>query len=135
MFRFASVLLLSAAGFAAVPEQPLRTLRAGHPRLIALDTDIARLKDLIRTDPSAAEMFAALKRQAETILLQEPVVHRLIGPRLLDQSRRALDRIYTLALVYRIEGDRRSLDGRSRNCAPPLRFRIGTRAISSTPPR
>ncbi|HXN23475.1 MAG TPA: hypothetical protein VOA41_12110 [Candidatus Dormibacteraeota bacterium] len=38
------------------------------------------------------------------MLGQPPVVPPLIGPRLLDQSRLCLDRVYTLALVYRISG-------------------------------
>ena len=39
-----------------------------------------------------------------------PVVHRLIGPRLLDQSRAALRRISTLAGLYRLDGDHRKAD-------------------------
>jgi hypothetical protein len=44
------------------------------------------------------------------MLKQPPIEHRLIGPRLLDQSRLCLDRVYTLAMVYRLGGDKRYLD-------------------------
>ena len=39
-----------------------------------------------------------------------PVEHKLIGPRLLQQSRLCLDRVYTLATMYRLEGDTRFAD-------------------------
>ena len=108
-----SLLVLLAASFAValpVPDHPLATLRPGHPRLIASDDDVARLRELVRSDSFAAGLYASLKRQAEQILGQPPVVHRLIGPRLLDQSRLCLDRVYTLAMVYRMSGETKYLD-------------------------
>jgi hypothetical protein len=108
MIRAVAALAL-VAGLSAA-DRPLETLRREHPRLIASSSDFARLRSLVKTDPVAGRMYDALKRQADTIRKQPPVVHVLIGPRLLDQSRRALDRIYTLAIVYRISGDRVYLD-------------------------
>ena len=109
MHRFV-LLLLAAACLAAMPERPLEGLRAAHPRLIALDSDIARVRSLVKSDARAGALYASVKENADRILDAPPVVHRLIGPRLLDQSRRALDRIYTLALIYRVEGGRKYLD-------------------------
>jgi hypothetical protein len=105
MIRFTAVLLIACAGFAEVPEHPLRTLRTSHPRLIATDADFKRIEKLILSDPVAGRLWATLKRQADAIENQPPVVHRLIGPRLLDQSRLCLERVYTLALVYRVSGE------------------------------
>ena len=51
-----------------------------------------------------------VRRQADRLLAQPPVEYVLIGPRLLDKSRAAVERIYTLGLVYRIEGDRKYFD-------------------------
>jgi hypothetical protein len=88
----------------------ISTLRKGHPRLIGLDGDIKRCRDMIATYPQAREWRDKLRVEAEKILWEPPVEHVLIGPRLLEQSRRAMDRIYTLALMYRLEGDKRFAD-------------------------
>lgn len=106
------ILLLACTLSAAIqtPEHPLATLRPGHPRLIATDTDFARLREFVRSDSSAAALYASLKYHADQTLNQPTVVHRLIGPRLLDQSRLCLERVYTLALVYRISGEKKYLD-------------------------
>jgi hypothetical protein len=104
MLRALAALALVSGLYAA--DRPLETLRREHPRLLASSSDFARLKELVKSDAVAGRMYAAIRAHADTILKQEPVVHKLIGPRLLDQSRRALDRIQTLALVYRISGER-----------------------------
>ena len=98
------VLGLHAAG------GPLSTLKPEHPRLLVSDSDFTRLRERVRSDAFAGGMYARLQRQADTILKKPPIEHRLIGPRLLDQSRLCLDRVYTLAMVYRIGGDRRYLE-------------------------
>lgn len=85
----------------------LKTLRPGHPRLIGLESDLARVKGFVATDATARKWRDALRKEAEAQLTQPPVEHVLIGPRLLDKSRRALDRITTLSLMYRLDGDRR----------------------------
>jgi hypothetical protein len=104
------LLAVCACYGASAPERPLRTLRAGHPRLIALDGDVARIKATIAKDKFAAGLYAELVKAGDRIVGEAPVAHRLIGPRLLDQSRRALDRIYTLALLYRLNGEKKYLD-------------------------
>jgi hypothetical protein len=81
-----------------------------HPRLIALDDDIARVHTLIKTDTGAKRVYDQLTAEAARIETSLPVEHKLIGPRLLDQSRRALDRIYVLSLLYRIDGKKQYLD-------------------------
>jgi hypothetical protein len=89
---------------------PLSTLKPAHPRLLASDADFTRLRELVKSDPLAGNLYARLQGQADNILKQPPVVHRLIGPRLLDQSRLCLERVYTLAMVYRLGGDRKYFD-------------------------
>jgi len=81
----------------------LETLRRGHPRLIALDADIERVRQLIRTNETARELHRRLTAAAEKIEAAPAVEYKLIGPRLLDKSRTTLDRIYTLALLYRLD--------------------------------
>jgi hypothetical protein len=104
----ATVVALCAASAAASEQgDVLSTLRPGHPRLIALDPDIKRVRGLVETAPLARQWRDRLRQKAEEILEQPPVEYQLIGPRLLHVSRKALDRIMTLGLIYRLEGDRR----------------------------
>ncbi len=94
-------------GQVAPPSAVLSTLRSGHPRLIVLDEDLARVRRLIETDTAVGKLRDELRRSAEKMLDQPTVTHELIGPRLLHQSRRCLQRVYTLAAMYRLDGDRR----------------------------
>jgi len=101
-------LLLSATQvWAQAPESPLKTLRPGHPRLILLDEDLPRLRQLIKQDKLAGQYYQSLRKQAEGLLGAPTVEYKLEGPRLLGQSRRCTDRVYTLALIYRLDGDER----------------------------
>jgi hypothetical protein len=91
----------------AVPDESviLKTLRAGHPRL--LFSEVERAKRLADTDPVARRYLDHLYRQGEKLLDTSTVVYEIVGPRLLTQSRRALDRVTALATLYRLDGDRR----------------------------
>ena len=84
----------------------LDTLRQPHPRLIASNQDISRVRRLVRSNEGARSVYAKLSAEAAQIMKQPPVEYKLIGPRLLDKSRTALGRVYTLGLLYRLEGDR-----------------------------
>ena len=88
----------------------LGTLREEHPRLIALDSDVSRVKRLIQTDADAGSLYNRLKREGDRILDRAPVEYELEGPRLLGVSRRCLRRVYTLATLYRLDGDRKYLE-------------------------
>jgi len=89
-------------------EKILASLRPGHPRLIAPAEETARLKKLLAEDATAAAFYKEVRTQADGLLRDRSTVeYRLVGPRLLYESRRCLDRVYTLATVYRLEGDRR----------------------------
>jgi hypothetical protein len=109
MLRSVLVLALLAWSAMAQPEKPLKSLRKSHPRLIALDSDIERIRGAIKTDPLARELYRRLVEEAGQLESANTVEFKLIGPRLLSQSRRCLDRIYTLALMYRLDGDRKHL--------------------------
>ncbi|MCS7306456.1 MAG: heparinase II/III family protein [Thermoguttaceae bacterium] len=89
-------------------EKILASLRPGHPRLLAPAEDTARLKKLLAEDATVAAFYKQVRSQAEALLRDKRTVeYKLVGPRLLGESRRCLDRVYTLATVYRLEGDRR----------------------------
>jgi len=93
----------------AQPTDPLQGLRPTHPRLILLDDDLPRLRSLIRQDDQARKIYEHLAAQARTIEAAPPVNYELVQGRLLHLSRLCADRIYTLALLYRLDGDRRHL--------------------------
>src|SRR5574341_1393734 len=109
MLRVPFAAVAIAAVCQAQPLEPLRTLQKDHPRLIALDEDIERIRELIKTDRLAKLIYGSLVRQAAELEGALPVEYKLVGPRLLAQSRRCLDRIYTLALLHRLDGSPRYL--------------------------
>ncbi|PTX98409.1 heparinase II/III family protein [Opitutus sp. ER46] len=105
----ALVVIFLAVGPAAWAEvtDVLATLRPGHPRLLATDDELARVRQRATTDPLLRELLARLQAQAEATLSEPTVQHALVGPRMLEQSRQALRRVLTGALAYRISGDER----------------------------
>lgn len=102
-------------GPAAAPPVPpaappiLRTLRAGHPRLLVTDDDLARVRTLLAADPRVRAWRTTLQQRALAMLDEPPVQRVLEGPRMLAQSRAALRRITTLAGLYRLDADPRKL--------------------------
>jgi len=85
----------------------MQRLRTGHPRLHRDAGGFTRLRASIQQDALLRQWYAHLQRQAEAMLREPTAEYRLIGPRLLSQSRAALRRISTLAGLYRLDGDAR----------------------------
>ncbi len=83
---------------------PLRLLRAGHPRLLLLDSDLDKLRATVRENALARRIYGDLEKECDRLLSTPPVEYRLSGNRLQTQTRRAVDRITTLALMYRLSG-------------------------------
>jgi len=102
-----AVVLVAAAAAAEPGPKPglLDKLRQGHPRLVALGPDIARVRQMVAKEPLAKEYHAALLAQGKRYLREPLLKYKLIGPRLLHVSRAACDRIYTLGLLFRLDGD------------------------------
>ena len=94
----------------------LQTLRPGHPRLLVLDNELAAVKELIKTDPTARELYQQLQAQAEKILHQSPLTYKIGGNEntMLGVSRTIEGRVWLLAGLYRLNGDRR-LAARARD--------------------
>ncbi len=99
-------LFAQAACFAAwaqpAGDSPLATLRPAHPRLILPDSDLDRIRLLVRDHPLARRVYADLEKECDRLLSTPPVEYKFAGPRLQLQTRRAIDRITTLSLMYRI---------------------------------
>ena len=83
-------------------DDPLRQLHPAHPRLILLDSDLDRLRGLVRDHPLAHRIYLDLEKESERLLTAPLAEYKLVGPRLRAQSRKVLDRVSTLALMYRI---------------------------------
>ena len=88
--------------WAQTDDDPLRQLRPTHPRLILPDSDLDRLRSLVRDNPLAHRIYLDLERESERLLSTPPSEYRLTGPRLRAVSRRVLERVAVLALMYRI---------------------------------
>jgi len=96
--------LACMAAWAQSDDDPLHQLRAGHPRLILLDSDLDRLKLMIRDHPLAHRIYLDLEKESERLLTTPASEYKLVGPRLRAQTRRVLDRVSTLALMFRLTG-------------------------------
>lgn len=86
-------------------------VRKEHPRLLATNKDFLQLQKLVATNPTAREIYNRLKRNADQICQESPSRYEIPdGLRLLATSRRVLNRVYTLALLYRLDGEHRYLE-------------------------
>ncbi|MFB3825608.1 MAG: heparinase II/III family protein [Bryobacteraceae bacterium] len=102
-----AVLLFAAIGMLrAQPSDPARGLRKSHPRLIVLDADLERIRRLTGSDEKARSMHKRLAGEARRIQLAPPVQYELVNGRILHLSRACLERVYTLALLYRLDRKR-----------------------------
>lgn len=81
----------------------LQTLRAGHPRLVLLAPDIARIQGLIAAGGAPQKYRDAMVKAGTDLLTKPPLDRVLIGPRLLSVSRGVLDRIWLLGLLHRLD--------------------------------
>ena len=120
-----SLLLVGALSLAGQPSAPgiLKRLRAGHPRLIALDADLERARGLIAKDAVAKDYHAKLRVRATQILKEPLLKYHVVGPRLLHISRQALERVYTLAAMRRLDGDKPFADRAIRELVNVSRFK------------
>lgn len=86
----------------------LKSLRSGHPRLIVLKEDVARLKRAVRKPGEEKDAFARLYVEAERLLGAPPVRYEIPdGLRLLRTSRECMNRMYLLGFVWRMTGEER----------------------------
>lgn len=97
----------------AIPSaEKMRTmLHPEHPRLLARKEDFARAKLAIAAGGRAGEWYAAVRKKAEGILSEPAATYEIPdGLRLLATSRKVLDRMLTLGLVFRLTGERKYAD-------------------------
>jgi hypothetical protein len=110
------------AGETSLPDA-LKGLKLKHPRLIALDEDWAVLKAAIQQDKLAGDWHKRLLKEADDEMKKPPIEHKLLGPRLLDQSRTACRRISLWAALYRLDGDKRFADRATKEMLLAAKFK------------
>jgi hypothetical protein len=106
----ASMLAASAQTNVAIPPagEILKSLRKEHPRLFANADGFAALKKRAAGDAQLRAWHAQLRAEAANILAQPPSKYEIPdGLRLLHTSRRVVQRMQTLGLLYQLDGNRR----------------------------
>ena len=89
----------------------VRRIKRQHPRLLIDAAGFEALRKRIAADPVLKQWDIELRHDADRCLTAKLPEHVLPdGKRLLDTSRRMLQHSYTLAMAYRLHGDRRYLD-------------------------
>jgi len=105
------------------PSTILETLRKAHPRLMLPEDDLQNLKKIHEKDETLKKYVSEVLSQADKCLGKKPLVHKLIGPRLLSVSRECLKRIYALGLAWTWTGDKKYAEKARENlltvCAFP----------------
>lgn len=100
------LLLLVAVPLAAArtPPEPdvLASLRREHPRLLLTNEQLAANLAAARTDPLRRRFHEYVVSTAEGHFRDVPIEHVLVGPRLLDQSRKAIAHVLTSAMAWRL---------------------------------
>ena len=81
-----------------------------HPRLLLRADDFARMQAAKEVDPRLAAIHKAIIDRSDYHLTQGTIVYNKVGKRLLNESRRALERILFLAYSYRMTGETKYLE-------------------------
>jgi hypothetical protein len=99
----------AAAQDSSNPVVSLATLRQGHPRLIILDSEMPAIKHAVAKDPFIKAWYRQELAIGEKLLTTPPDTYTIGGSEhtLLATSRDMEGRIFTLAGLYRIDGDKR----------------------------
>lgn len=101
---------MPAAAGPAVSSAVARAAASPHPRLFAAAAGFEALRARAASDEYVKLGAEKVRQLADRLLAERPVTREMEGRRLLHVSRRALYRINTLALAYRLYGDRRHLE-------------------------
>ena len=108
-FVLTTLVLLPIRSHAA---SPLDTLQPQHPRLIVHDSDLPAIKQAIANDPFVKQYYRQQLAVGEKLLTTPPDVYVIGGSEhtLLATARDLEGRIFTLAGLYRLNGDKRFAD-------------------------
>ena len=101
-----------ACAAAAAGGDPLASLYPQHPRLLFHQQEMAAIRKAVASDPFVAAWYKQQLAMGEKLLTTPASVYVIEGPEhtLLATARNLEGRIFTLAGLYRINGDRRFAD-------------------------
>jgi hypothetical protein len=102
-----AIIVLIGPSAALAEENLLATLRKEHPRLLVLDDELPRVREAMESDKVARRWARQLRTSADKLLNEPPTPREFIGKRMLAASRQVLNRVVTLAGMYRLTGDER----------------------------
>lgn len=103
------IILISLAA-SGTAQLSLSSLKRGHPRIAFTEQDEQRIKSQIRTD-DFLRMLVQRNTQFADRGISKPVTKRaLVGPRMLYQSRLAIESVIHQAMAYRMTGQRKYAD-------------------------
>lgn len=92
-------------------DEIFKNLYPKHPRLMARQEDFQKIKEAVQQDDRFKKWWQKVQANADKLLKEPPVKYELPdGVRLLEISRRALNRTQLLALAYQITGDAKYKD-------------------------
>lgn len=118
---------ISGAGAGAdIPDEQeiVDRVRSGHPRLLFRSGDFGELRERVKESDRLGRWADHLRDEAESILDKSAVEYRIPdGKRLLSVSRRLLHRVRVLALLYRLDGDDKYLQGAWRELKAASQFK------------
>ena len=126
---FISLFCLALQTLGAEPDIPpaeelVDSIRSGHPRLFFRDGDFAELRERVEENDRLSRWAEEIRQDADQMAQADPVYYHIPdGKRLLSVSRRLLDRVRTLALLYQLAGDRKYLEGAVKELNAASKFK------------
>jgi len=107
-------------------EQAVRDLvtrtQAGRPRLLMGPRDVQVLRERAKDDAAFRPVAQAVLRDADAMLAIPPIERVMQGRRLLNESRRAVRRVLTLATAHHLTGDQKYADRAGREMLAAAAF-------------
>jgi hypothetical protein len=109
-----------------VTEQAVRELVARtklqRPRLLMGPQDVQVLRERAKDDAAFRPVVQAVLRDADAMLPIPPIERVMQGRRLLNESRRAVRRVLTLAMAHHLTGDQKYADRAGREMLAAAAF-------------
>ncbi len=94
--------LAALAAWAQTDDDPLRQITVAHPRLILIEANLERVRGLVRDNPQARKIYSDLEKECERLLTVPAAEYKPAATKVRLPSRRVLDRVSTLSLMYRL---------------------------------
>jgi hypothetical protein len=97
-------------------------IRTEHPRLFLSNADLTIVKQAIERDRDTKQLYDAILKNARDYLKEPTPQYSRSQPELLTAARRILARVTTLALIYRLTGEKDFAEQARRDMLVAARF-------------